>query len=150
MAIKSILDSVKKSLGLDADNTDFDQDVILQINSALSTLGQLGVGPVYGLSIEDSSTTWDDLLFGDARYDMVKNFVYYETRLGFDPPGAANLVTAYQEKLKELTFRISVLRENDRRPVPAGTYSPSGGALDGGSPFDNQDSTNDIFDGGSP
>ena len=41
----SILVTVKKMLGIPADYTAFDVDVIVLINSTLMTLRQLGVGP---------------------------------------------------------------------------------------------------------
>ena len=40
----SILNTIKKMLGLDANYTTFDTDIIVHINSALMTLTQLGVG----------------------------------------------------------------------------------------------------------
>ena len=47
----SILLSTKKILGIAADYTVFDEDIILHINSVFSTLHQLGLGPVTGFVI---------------------------------------------------------------------------------------------------
>ena len=47
----SILTSIKKLLGMDADYTAFDTDVIIHINTALAILCQLGVGPDKGFRI---------------------------------------------------------------------------------------------------
>lgn len=44
----SILVSIKKLLGIAADYTHFDPDIIMHINSAFSVLTQLGVGPPEG------------------------------------------------------------------------------------------------------
>ena len=51
----SILTSIKKLLGIAEDYTHFDDDIIIHINSAFSSLNQLGVGPSYGFHIEDDS-----------------------------------------------------------------------------------------------
>ena len=45
---KSILISTKKILGIAEDYTVFDLDIITHINTAFSTLTQLGVGPAEG------------------------------------------------------------------------------------------------------
>ena len=52
---QSILKSTKKILGIAEDYTVFDLDIITHINSAFSTLTQLGVGPVEGFIIEDDT-----------------------------------------------------------------------------------------------
>ncbi len=54
----SILDNTKKVLGLDLLYTAFDIDVLMHINTALSTLNQIGIGPVSGFEVSDSSDTW--------------------------------------------------------------------------------------------
>ena len=41
----SVLVSIKKMLGIEADDSSFDTDLIIHINSALMTANQLGVGP---------------------------------------------------------------------------------------------------------
>lgn len=81
----SILNSVKKQLGLFPENTEFDAEIIMNINAAFFTLSQLGVGPEEGFSIEGSETTYEDYL-GD-RIDLmnvVKMYLYRKTKLGFD------------------------------------------------------------------
>lgn len=47
----SILNSTKKILGITAEDTNFDLDVLIHINSVFTTLEQLGIGPVGGYSI---------------------------------------------------------------------------------------------------
>lgn len=41
----SILTSIKKLLGIGEDDTSFDTDILLHINSTFSVLTQLGIGP---------------------------------------------------------------------------------------------------------
>ena len=58
---ESILESIKKNRGINAEYTVFDQDIIMAINAAFSTLTQLGCGPNTGFRIEDDSAVWDDM-----------------------------------------------------------------------------------------
>ena len=53
--MESILTSIKKLLGIEESYEIFDPDIILYINSAFSTLTQLGVGPEKGFSITDKT-----------------------------------------------------------------------------------------------
>lgn len=108
----SILDSTKKVLGIAADYDEFDTDILMNINSVFSTLNQLGIGPVEGFTIEDSVPTWDAFLMGDHRLNFVKTYVHLKVRLVFDPPTTAHMLNAMQEQIKELEWRINVVREN--------------------------------------
>lgn len=106
----SILDSVKKSLGIMPEYTHFDQDIILCINTALMILNQLGVGN--GLIIEDSSATWNDFLSDNTRFEMVKTYVYLRTRMTFDPPSSSVMMDALREQIKEYEWRLNINAES--------------------------------------
>ena len=54
---ESILTSIKKLLGINADYNHFDPDLIMHINSVFSILTQMGVGPANGFSITGDSET---------------------------------------------------------------------------------------------
>lgn len=105
---QSILNSTKKILGIAAEYKAFDLDVMTQINSALSALTQLGVGPEEGFSISDEFAEWGDLLGSDKRLNSVQNYVYMKVRLAFDPPATSFAITAIQEQIKEMEWRIVV------------------------------------------
>ena len=106
--MQSILVSIKKLLGIAVDYPHFDGDIILQINSAFSTLNQLGVGPEEGFSIEDSSAVWSDFI-SDDRLNFVKTFVQLKVKLAFDPPTSGVLLDSYKNQLDELTWRLSIV-----------------------------------------
>lgn len=108
---QSILDSTKKMLGLAADYTAFDLDVITHINSVFSVLTQLGIGPERGFSIEDSSITWDEYLGGNKLLHTIKSYVYLRVRVLFDPPSAGYVLTAVENQIKELEWRINMEHE---------------------------------------
>lgn len=112
----SILNGTKKILGLDPDYTAFDHDVITHINTALGTLNQLGIGPINGFMIDDDEATWDDFLAGDPRLNGVRTYVYLRVRLLFDPPNTSFAITAMQEQVKELEWRLNVHREGVEHP----------------------------------
>lgn len=113
----SILDSTKKILGLGEGYAAFDLDVITAINSALGTLGQVGVGPETGFEISSSTETWDSLLGGDPRLNMVRSFVFLSCRLEFDPPQTSFAIASMQKQLDEKIWRIRVLAD----PAPYAT-----------------------------
>ena len=104
----SILDSIKKLLGISSEATEFDTDILIHINSVFSILTQLGVGPASGFSIEDSSAEWSDFIGDDARLSDVKSFVYLKTRLLFDPPASSSAMDAMNRMASELEWRINV------------------------------------------
>lgn len=108
----SILTSTKKILGLEESYTAFDFDVITHINSAFSTLNQLGVGPAEGFQIEDATPTWEDFLGLNPQYNMVKSYVYLRVRVLFDPPQTSYLIQAFRDEIEQFEWRISVLRES--------------------------------------
>ena len=103
----SILNDVKKTLGLESDYDVFDQELIIHINTVFLTLSQLGVGPVEGFSIEDESATWDAYIT-TANQNAVKTYIYLRVRTIFDPPTSSFLVTAMQDQIKELEWRLDV------------------------------------------
>lgn len=76
---ESILNTIKKLLGIDASDTSFDQDVITHINSTFAILYQLGVGSD-DFSIEDDSTTWGDYLSSYKQLNTVKTYIYCKVR----------------------------------------------------------------------
>lgn len=104
----SILDSVKKDLGIMPDYTNFDPDIIMDINTALSILTQLGVGPASGFSISDNTAEWDDFVPDDPRLEMIKSYVSKKTKQLFDPPNTGPLSDAFNKVLDELVWRINV------------------------------------------
>ena len=104
----SILNSVKKLLGIQKDYTDFDQDIILNINSAFSILTQLGVGPLEGFLIKGPEERFSDFV-GDNTIllNIIPMYLYYKARLGFDFSSlSAAMVENLKEQIKEMEWRL--------------------------------------------
>lgn len=114
-----ILKSVKKALGLADDYDVFDPDVIMHINSAFSTLNQLGIGPQQGFMIEDDAATWESFLGTDLRLNNVKTYIYLRVRLLFDPPTTSFHLEAVNQQIKELEWRLNAQREDEEWTEPA-------------------------------
>lgn len=117
----SILTSTKKILGIEADYDAFDADILMHINTAFSTLNQLGIGPAEGFMIEDATTTWDSYIGNDIRLNSVKSYVYLSVRLLFDPPTTSYLISAMKEQKQELEWRLNVYREETGWTDPSPT-----------------------------
>ena len=108
----SILLSVKKVLGIYPDDTSFDADIIMHINSAFMVLNQLGVGQEKGFSIIDKFALWSDFIPEDnANFEAVKTYIGAKVRLIFDPPTSSIVAEALKETVKEFEFRLNVAAE---------------------------------------
>ena len=116
----SILDSVKKVLGISPEYTEFDIDIIMHIDAVFATLHQLGVGPIQGFRIEDNTVKWDAFLGDDARLNSVKTYVYLCVRLSFDPPATSFVIASMKEQIQELEWRLNVVREGTVYGAPLG------------------------------
>jgi hypothetical protein len=120
----SILNSTKKILGIDPEDTSFDLDIITHINSSLSILQQLGLGQ--GFFIQDETTEWDDLFPDvpdkDWLVNLVRTTVYLRVRMLFDPPVTSYLQKAFQDQIAEHEWRLNAWREEhdwvDPNPPP--------------------------------
>lgn len=109
---ESILKSVKKTLGIEADFTAFDVDILMHINSVFSVLHQIGIGPENGFAVTDDTAVWADFYAADNWYNMIRTYVYLKVRYLFDPPNTGYLVTAMKEQIEEYETRLSYLRES--------------------------------------
>ena len=101
----SILDSIKKLLGIQPEYRAFDEDLIIHINTVFAVLNQIGIGPQEGFFIVDETTDWDEYM-SDINQASVRTYVYLKVRLLFDPPGSGILVDSINRMLSELEWRL--------------------------------------------
>ena len=104
----SILTSIKKLLGIEEAYTQFDQDIVMHINSVFPILTQLGVGPSTGFSIEDDSSTWDDFITNPTVFNSVKTYMFLKVKLYFDPPLSSAAMESINLAISELEWRLNV------------------------------------------
>lgn len=109
--MESILTSVKKTLGIVEEYECFDADLIMHINSVLSILTQLGVGPSEGFAISDKNDVWTDFFAEDSRLNSVKSYVGLKVRLLFDPPTSSAVTEAINRQISELEWRILAITD---------------------------------------
>lgn len=104
----SILDSVKKYIGISSEDTSFDLDIIMDINGEFAKLAQIGCGPKEGFSISDNSSTWSDFLEDNKLLNFVKSYMNIRVRLIFDPPSNSSILQALKAQADEYEWRINV------------------------------------------
>lgn len=104
----SILNDVKHTLMLAPEQNQFDIDIVMHINSALSTLTQLGVGPIEGYEITGPDNQWSEFA-DDRRLNAVRSYLFLKTKLVFDPPGTGFVLASMERQIQELEFRINVV-----------------------------------------
>lgn len=107
----SILSTVKKALGITIDAEgfkEFDLDILLHINNAISILSQIGVNTGNGFAVLSDSETFEDYLGLDAERlgPIISLYLVYQTKLGWDPPQSSIVTEIYKEKIRELETRI--------------------------------------------
>lgn len=105
----SILMLMRHTICSDDTSTDFDEDLIMFINSTFSKLHQLGAGPEEGFMIEGTGETWDDFSEDTKLVNLVKAYVQMNVRLVFDPPATSFGQDALKELIKEYEWRINVM-----------------------------------------
>lgn len=107
----SILDSIKKMLGIASEYTHFDEDIIMHINSVLMILKQLGVGPSEGFRIDDNSATWSEFISDDKQLQGVKSYMHQKVKLLFDPPLGSAVIESMNRTINEFEWRLNVEAE---------------------------------------
>lgn len=106
---ESILTSVKKLLGIQEECEEFDQDILVNINAAIFTLRQIGVGPVEGFTIIDKTQTFQDYLGGgNLEIPQVRMYLYLKTKLGFDPPSSSFVLESIKQMISEAEYRLNI------------------------------------------
>ncbi len=106
----SILVSVKEKLGLTAEQTYYDNQLITCINTVLLILYQIGIGDLFRISSD--AETWSDFLGSNEEIlGMVKDYVPQKVRMLFDPPTSSTLVEATKNNISELEWRLREMNE---------------------------------------
>lgn len=107
----SILNSIKKLLGIAKEYRNFDADIIMHINSVFMILKQLGVGPSDGFIITDDTAVWTDYMKSDQNLDAVKSYIYLKVKLLFDPPLNGAVMEATKQMINEYEWRLNIQSE---------------------------------------
>jgi hypothetical protein len=103
----SILISIKKLLGIDQEETHFDQELIMHINSALMDLGQIGVGES-DVIITSEDDTWSSVIGANTNLEGVKQCIFLKVKLVFDPPTSAFVLDSIERQITKSEWRLNV------------------------------------------
>lgn len=104
-----ILQKIRKMVVGFEQDTHFDDELVIHINTAFMILTQLGVGPINGFRITlDGRERWTDFTNDEEKLESVKTYVYIRTRLIFDPPTNSFLIEALERTARELEWRLNV------------------------------------------
>ncbi len=113
----SILLSVKKILLIADEDTGFDDQIIMYINSVFDILTQLGVGPKEGYAISGNSEVWSDYLGDNKLLNLVKTYIPMKVKLMWDNNnGTVN--NAISDIVAEKEWRINVMVDPNFEEVP--------------------------------
>jgi len=99
-----ILMDIKTSLGILEDNLGFDSELLMFINSAASSLVQLGVAEMNTLI--EADTEWP-VFPNDQVKALVKHFVSLKVRQTFDPIASETIANTFLSSVRELEGRIA-------------------------------------------
>ena len=109
----SVLNDIKKLLGIVPEYEHFDTDILIHINSSMFTMYQLGYNydPVTNTTKRthvNEDTTWAELLDGKTDLDIIKTLLYMKVRLLFDSPTNSFTIEAMRNIIKEYEWRLNV------------------------------------------
>lgn len=109
----SILNSIKKYLGVDPEYTEFDDSIILAINTVLAALVQMGIGPQEtGYAITGAANVWSEFIETNKKLNMIITYVCMRVKLIFDPPQNSTLINSMNEQIREFEWRAYTEKGN--------------------------------------
>jgi len=104
--MSSILTDIKSLLGI-GEETHFDNEIKIHINSAIMNLAQIGIGPSEGFSITGYTETWVDLIGYRKDIDAVKTYLYLKTKIIFDPPSSSIVMDSIDKQTTQIEWRLN-------------------------------------------
>ncbi len=112
--MESILTTIKKLLGA-GEGQHFDVDIITGINTAFANLRRIGVGPSKGFRIQDNTAKWSDFIPTDdvVKFEDVKSYVYFSTKLDFDPPSNPSHLASMEKRVAKLEWSLNADAESE-------------------------------------
>lgn len=111
LTTRSVLNSVKDSLGIDEEYNAFDGDILAYINGALSTAHQLGA--VDDVTVLDETTTFGAIINENTQLNALYMYLIMSVHLVFDPPQNSFLVKSLEDQIQELKWRLCIHGNKD-------------------------------------
>lgn len=109
----SILKDIREALGLGSDDTSFDTELKMHINTCISQLNQNGVGR--NVVVFDDTLKWSDLLDptqieGNKHAKLIPLFIMLSTKRIFDPPPPST-IEYYSKSIDDMLWRLKLAYE---------------------------------------
>ena len=76
----SVLNTIKQMLGITEEQTDFDTDIIIHINTVFNILHQLGVTKDW-IQIDGPSTKWEDVVEDISKVNLKQKNILPESKI---------------------------------------------------------------------
>ena len=102
----SILGTVRKMVVGREDDTTFDTDLVIHINTVFDVLYQVGIGTEDPFFIIDDSAIWSDFIDGTL-FRSVLSFMVLRVKMLFDPPQSSFVLSSMKEQSEELLVRMT-------------------------------------------
>ena len=118
--MNNVLETIKKVLGIANEDSSFDHDIILYINSAIGILHQLGVSEDITDMTIDHDTNWTELFGERDDLEIVKTYIGFMVKRMFDPPTNSAAIGALDRMISEFEWRINNMRTINRITVEGG------------------------------
>ena len=115
--MNNVLQTIKKVLGIANEDSSFDHDIILYINSTIGILHQLGVSEDITDVIIDQDTIWTELFGERDDLEIVKTYIGFRVKSMFDPPTNSAAIEALNRIISEFEWRINNMRTINRITV---------------------------------
>lgn len=103
----AVLSDIKKLVGIYEEDTNWDLDILVSINTAMATVNQIGLP----FTLVDSNTTWNNLTTDVPLQSLLKSYLWMKVKQIFDPSQSNNAKDAMTNLLNELEFRIMVITD---------------------------------------
>lgn len=110
---RSILLSVKDYLGVDPDDTTYDEDIISYINMALLRVKQISVAVPRLFTINGDLEVWSDITDDQNCLVPIEQYVKFKVKKMFIQTTSKTLSDAMDSILKEIEFALIEAGENE-------------------------------------
>ena len=105
--MSTILSDIKKTIGAEDFDDEFDVDILMYLNGELSKLCQVTTLNIDGIQI-DKDTEWKKITNDQKLLNLIHSYLSIKTRLEFDPPESSVVASAYDKLASEYEWRIGL------------------------------------------
>ena len=105
---ESILNDIKKYIGIDTTYTVFDDVLVSHINTIIFILRQLGIGPTNGFTVTGPDETWEEYIPGFAKIPAVRTYIQIRVKMLFENLTNSALIESLNQSMNELAWRLNV------------------------------------------